>query len=230
MKDPYQTSQIILNWTKSLASLLIPIVIVVLPLLFSTTQKRHELSLKYTELAVDILRDKESSLLRGWAVGILQENSASFTDKDAQNLTEGTVSFPPELLVLTDTHIEVPVSSFVRVVVESGQATDDAIRDFLTSAYKMLQKIDANEIDHQHLSSWDISVNGGSVFIYRTKTSKEFERALTGVISVLEAMINDRDIDGVSVRIRGNERFYDIRGLSGIGSGAWVGLDRRATK
>ena len=155
-----------------------------LPLLISTTQKTRELSLKYTELAVDILRDNKSFLLRDWAVRVLQENSASFTDTDAHVLKEGTVSFPPELLVLTDTHIEVPVSSFVRVIVDTRQATAKEIRDFLSSAYKTLAGVDATEADHQYPLDWDTLVKGGRVFIYRTRTPKEFAAALAGVISV----------------------------------------------
>jgi len=89
-----------------------------------------------------------------------------------------------------------------------------------------------------YLQQYDIEVNGskGKVFIYRTPTEADFDRARVAILFVLELFRQARNGEEfvansakpeVTITVRGMENFYDIKIQSGINSEAWVGFDFR---
>ena len=89
-----------------------------------------------------------------------------------------------------------------------------------------------------YLQQYDIEVKGtkGKVFIYRTPTEAEFDRARTAILFVLELFrqatkgeefVANSAKPEVTITVRGMEKFYDIKIQSGINSEAWVGFDFR---
>ena len=98
------------------------------------------------------------------------------------------------------------------------------LSDFLTAARDYLKE---HKDTFSYNDRWGINVGGGRVFIYRTNDQSEFERALDGVIDVLDAVLQEKDIQNVKITIRGTEQFFDIDGLNGMNSRAWIGFDLR---
>jgi hypothetical protein len=88
------------------------------------------------------------------------------------------------------------------------------------------------------LQRYDIEIPGttGSIFINRTPTEFNFDRARVIIMFVLEIFgqvargikfTASNQIPEVTVTIRGMEKFYDINILFGINDEAWVGFDFR---
>jgi hypothetical protein len=101
----------------------------------------------------------------------------------------------------------------------------DRVRDIFDSAAIYLQR-------------YDIKVGGtkGKIFIWRTPTEINFDRARAVILFVLEffrqAAKGEKFVASslnpeVIVTIRGMEKFYDIKIQSGINNEAWVGFDFR---
>ena len=75
-----------------IATILIPIVVVIVGNLYSSALKESENRVKYTELAISILKDKPSSenqSIRGWAIEVINQYSGvpmtSEVKKELQN-------------------------------------------------------------------------------------------------------------------------------------------------
>jgi hypothetical protein len=89
-----------------------------------------------------------------------------------------------------------------------------------------------------YLQRYDIDVTGtkGRIFIYRTPTKINFDRARAVILFVLE-FFKQQTKNGnaatvkpnfdVTMNIRGMEKFYDVQIGSGINDEAWVGFDFR---
>ena len=89
-----------------------------------------------------------------------------------------------------------------------------------------------------YLQRYDINVEGtkGKIFIWRTPTESDFDRARAVVLFVLEFLqqASKGDVYAVSsspsevtMTIRGMEKFFDVNIKSGINSESWVGFDFR---
>jgi hypothetical protein len=89
-----------------------------------------------------------------------------------------------------------------------------------------------------YLQRYTIKVEGtkGEIFIYRTPTATDFDRARAVVLFVLEffqqaakgeSYMANTPVSEVDVTLRGMEKFFDINIKSGINSAAWVGIDFR---
>ncbi len=89
-----------------------------------------------------------------------------------------------------------------------------------------------------YLQRYDIENEGtrGKIFIYRTPTEIDFDRARSIILFVLEAFrqlenggafsMHGNDPE-VMITIRGIEKFFDIKIKSGINTEAWFGFDFR---
>lgn len=127
-------------------------------------------------------------------------------------------------------YVKVPVGLFVPAVLLSKQLTKDEMDKFVESAHKHLQNrlsAKAERTGDKPDDRWDIQVSGGEVFIFRTWDEEEFANALQGVVAVLAAIKGNKDISDISILVRGTERFFDVQGIPGVGSRAWIGFDLR---
>jgi len=132
-------------------------------------------------------------------------------------------------------YVEVDVPSFYKLVVLSKQFSEDELQQMIESAIEILERDVDYYVDGKNES---IRVRGGGrVFIKRTGNRDMFNVAKENVELVLKEIRssyqgnqpsgNTKDI---KINIRGNEGFYDIRGIEGVGSRSWVGLDFRKLK
>jgi len=120
----------------------------------------------------------------------------------------------------------VSTGSFRFIVVQSGQVTEDQIDSFLEAALRKFSSLGIRN-EYSHRDRWDVQVGGGRVFINRTSAGTEFATALEGVRDVLNAIMEGRDLEGVRIMVRGTGKFFDIEGIDGLGSRAWIGFDLR---
>jgi len=108
-------------------------------------------------------------------------------------------------------------------------------RQGLTQSDRMTRLLEDAEI---YLVRHEIKVEGskGEVFIWRTPTEKDFEVARAAVLQTLEVLAQTAQPStcgtkgtstGVSLMIRGLERFFDLKISSRINQEAWVGFDFR---
>ena len=209
---------------KVIALIAIPIAVTIAPLLFSSSNKNKELALEYTRLAISIIeKNRElgdpANSLRRWAVNILDTSSPIAIDEDLHNnLVIGRISVSEdtmEHLVSTDT--------FISYVEEHGQLTNKLFEEFNESAQKFLSNYIPPDT---HDDRWDFMLDaGGRLFIYRTRDNTEFSTALNAVLRIFEAIKRKERVPHVTINIRGSSRFYDIRGLTGVGSDAWIGFE-----
>ena len=106
-----------------------------------------------------------------------------------------------------------------------GEEPLDRIRGIFNSAAIYLQR-------------YDIKVDGskGRIFIWRTPTERDFDRARAVTLFTLElfqqaargdSYVANTSVSEVTMTIRGMEKFFDINIKSGINSEAWVGFDFR---
>lgn len=122
-------------------------------------------------------------------------------------------------------YVDVEVGSFVSLAAFSGQVTQDELNVFVSEALRVLSAPGDYYVDGQRES---IQIKGGGeVFIFRTGNETMFRKAQSGVVEVLSAIQQGKDLQGVTITIRGTERFFDINGLSGVGGNAWIGFDLR---
>ena len=220
---------IIERWAKIWAVIVIPILIMIIPQCYSNNQRERELYLKYMEIAVPILQNENSDMeLLEWASNIFYDNSPSdnrLPEETRDSLARGLVSLSPVIAKIhTGEHVEVAPNMLIDILTKSEQFDHVKIKYFLTAALEFLK-------DHKDTFSyndrWDTNVDGGKIFIYRTNDPPEFVRALDGVIDVLDAVLNEKDIQNVKITIRGTRRFFDVDGLNGLNSRAWIGFDLR---
>ena len=90
-------------FSKIIASIAIPIILVVYGNNINTTMREKEISLKYVEVAVGILKSKpnsETMALRKWAIAIIQKNSTIPLSQGAINELENSPL--PKVGFLTD--------------------------------------------------------------------------------------------------------------------------------
>jgi len=89
-----------------------------------------------------------------------------------------------------------------------------------------------------YLQRYDIEVKDtkGKVFIWRTPTEGDFDKARAVVLFTLElfhqaakgdSYMANTSVPEVTMTIRGMEKFFDINIKAGINSAAWVGFDFR---
>lgn len=89
-----------------------------------------------------------------------------------------------------------------------------------------------------YLQRYDIEIAGtkGKIFIWRTPTESDFDRARAAVLFALEFFQQASKgelysatslASEVSITVRGLEKFFDINIKSGINDAAWVGFDFR---
>ncbi len=89
-----------------------------------------------------------------------------------------------------------------------------------------------------YLQRYDIKIDGtkGQVFIYRTPTQSDFDKARSVVVLILELFrhaagntANSVNINSeeLTITVRGMEKFFDVNIKVGINDRAWVGFDFR---
>ena len=89
-----------------------------------------------------------------------------------------------------------------------------------------------------YLQRYDIEIAGtkGEIFIWRTPTESDFDRARAVVLFALEFLQQaskgelysaTSPVSEVTITIRGLEKFFDVKIKSGINNEAWVGFDFR---
>ena len=221
---------------------IIPAVIAPVALIISSDIKKHDISMNYMELAMDVLRlpqdSDHNSELRKWALDIFTKYSPVPLDENLQKkIRGGEITLPPDLDKVSDIgsgrYVEVPLSSFISVVVASKQVTKQEIDRFVNNAhtffstkenYPTQEQYNQEEYNHR----WKIKIKeGGAVQIFRTNNEKEFSAAWNGVSDVLEALKNKTDLTDITILVRGTERFYDIKGIGGVGGRTWIAFDLR---
>ena len=213
------------RWAKVFALVVSPLLVVTVPQTVSCGLREREMSLRFTELALDILRDSTTTpSLRTWAVSVIESGTKyQFEDELREDLEGGAASLPPDPPSIRS-NTTVSVGGFLDTATGTGQAaTEDEMTRFVNSALHVLSQSGS----FSHEEEWDIVARGGRVFIYRTRDEDEFERALAGVNEVLGAVLERQDVDGISIQIRGMQRFYDIQGIPGVSGRAWIGFDLR---
>lgn len=127
-------------------------------------------------------------------------------------------------------YVSVPIDSFVRVAVLSGQVTSDEIGGFIELAARQLSTDTSYSVAGER---WLLQVSGGDVFIFETGGGSAFWAAKATVQKILNAIqgtITGEAPSGAlpdfTIRIRGVERFFDFQGPE-FPDRAWVGLDLR---
>lgn len=130
-------------------------------------------------------------------------------------------------------YVDTKLESFLPIVVLSGQVTESELDAFLNAAKKLL----AAPTNYYATGEQDAVVVGKSwqVFIWRTHNPEIFRNSQAGVLQVIDYLIAARssttsipaDLVGVSIKVRGTERFFDIDGIPGSGQRTWIGFDLR---
>lgn len=144
------------------------------------------------------------------------DDRSPFPEKVATDLVEA---------IKAGEYKEVNVSEFIGTVIATEQIERDVLKGSINDALAFLSP--GRRAEYKHVDRWDIAITGGDLFVFRTRNSEEFSRALKSVADVLETIRQGEDSDGVKILIRGTEKFYDIKGIKGLGSRAWIGLDLR---
>ncbi len=130
-------------------------------------------------------------------------------------------------------NVDVPLNSFRALAVLSEVITESEIDHVIDQSLEYLQAEDEYFIDGERES---ISFEGkGNIFIFGTKKIVFFQNARSGLLKVLLCLKRGREgdvefcksVNGVKIKMRGKEAFYDIQGLSGLNNGAWLGFDLR---
>ena len=217
---------------KIFALVMVPVLVALIPSCISNQQKDKEISLKYTELAISVLKTPDTKKeLRIWAIKVLNENSPSKElqiDSDLQKeFEERKISFPHQLMdaIADGEYMDVPVGNFLDMIVAAEHFEEEVIEGFIDRSIEYLNDIIGKNLIHDE--DWEIKINGGVIGIIRTRNKNELQIAQKGMLDVLEAIKNRKDIQGITIKIRGNEKFYDINDLSGINPRTWVFLDLR---
>ena len=128
---------------------IIPAVIAPVALIISSDIKKHDISMNYMELAMDVLRlpqdSDHNSELRKWALDIFTKYSPVPLDENLQKkIRGGEITLPPDLDKVSDIgsgrYVEVPLSSFISVVVASKQVTKQEIDRFVITPIHFFQQ------------------------------------------------------------------------------------------
>ena len=118
----------------------------------------------------------------------------------------------------------------------------EQIREYIEQEFEMLQRrneqdFDINEMRHLvdnceiYAQRYDIAINipKYNIFIWRTPSQEDFETAKNKISELLATFRqgeNQQNVDGVTIMIRGKEKFIDIK-IENINDRAWVGFDFR---
>lgn len=140
----------------------------------------------------------------------------------------------PGAVLHTEFRPSISVAEFRDYVLHELQKPDSAGQD-ATLADRVRDGFDSAAI---YLQQYDIEVKGtkGKVFIYRTPTEADFDRARAAILFVLELFrqaakgeefVANSAKPEVTITVRGMEKFYDIKIQTWINSEAWVGFDFR---
>jgi pimeloyl-ACP methyl ester carboxylesterase len=130
-------------------------------------------------------------------------------------------------------HVKVSLESFFPLAVLSGQITESELDAFLARSASMLKE-PTNYYGTGDQDAIAIA-SGWEIFIWRTNNPSVFGSTQEGVLAVCEYLAALRrgnatrppSLMGVSVTIRGTERFFDLEGIPGSGQRTWVGFDLR---
>ena len=132
------------------------------------------------------------------------------------------------------TYIDVKPEAFFKLVVLSGQVTASELGRFLCEAQTLL--LSSQDFSENDRGSIQVESNM-TLFMDRTLNKQEFKSIQNGVIQIIEfirAMAGGvgrgslpAELNGVTLTIRGMERFFDINNLPGANQRAWVGFDLR---
>ena len=159
-----------------------------------------------------------------------------FGIKEFRQLNRTIDVFPDIKLVKeirAGTHTDVPLNLFIPVTVASGQIAQDEITRFIDNAHNIFADAGKrNGYADRYISEddnrWEITIDGGgAVQIFRTKDKQEFLSAWNGVLKVLQALKDAEDLPGIKILVRGTERFFDIKGIGGVGGRTWIAFDLR---
>ena len=225
--------------TRIISRFIIPAVIALVALIINSGLKKHDVSMNYMELAMDVLRlpqDSDPNLeLRKWALDIFKEYSPVPLDENLQDkIREGKTTLPPDpdKVIGGGRYIEVPLSSFIPVVVASEQVTEEEIDRFVNNAHSWFSikqnRPAKKEYNQEKYNRWEVTIEGGgAVQIFRTNNGSEFSAAWDGVLKVLKAIQDSKDLPGITILVRGTERFFDLKGIGGVGGRTWIVFDLR---
>lgn len=132
---------------------------------------------------------------------------------------------------------QVPIESFIRVVVTSRQVTNEEITQFIEAAYNIFaarkgQNEHVKDIKPNQSNSRDIDVdNVGSVSILGFRTEEEFIAIWDGLVGVLGALRGDGNLPGAMFLVHGMERRYFVaRGIPNVPSRAGVRFELKKPK
>ena len=113
--------------------------------------------------------------------------------------------------------VDVPVDSFVRLVVQSGQFTSDQLRGFVEAA---LQQLPGAKVAFRQFGlRWQLELQGtpGTLIIDRLSSEKEIEDMKEPILRILEGMRDTYSgrsprtaLSRVSITIRGLDKFFDL--------------------
>lgn len=129
--------------------------------------------------------------------------------------------------ILAGKYVEATTGEFLDIIEQTGQVSAETLKRFIDVSLTYISTVENDPNLISHKDRWDVVINKARIFAFRTNSKKELAIALRGVREVLKAIREQRDIPDVTMLVRGTEKFYDIRGLSGLGSRAWIGFDFR---
>ena len=137
-KDLWDKWHIIAN---SFAILLVPILIGYFGYQINAAIKDKEISQKYVELAIGILRgdpDKESPALREWAINIINTNSLVKLDPKAREELKRKPLRPVRLAQPLTSNVNAPAAPTSYLLDEKGNVLADEKGNLLTSEFEPL--------------------------------------------------------------------------------------------
>lgn len=119
------------------------------------------------------------------------------------------------------------------MAVASRQATAEELNKFIENAHMVFshpgtKALYEQEYDQEAYDRWEIE-GGNTVQIFRTRSVREFSAAWAGVLKVVEALKANKYLPGISIRVRGTERFFDVEGIEGAGDRTWIAFDLRSS-
>ena len=187
-------------WLTGLAIIFTFLTFIIGFMLFSEKKENEELKIK-TERAIETL------------------------EKDTSDVLVSLVS-----RIRNGEYINVSLASFIPLAVVSEQVAREEITEFVDNAYEFFatkqNRLIDGEYDQEEYKQREFRIEGGGVIqISRTSNEQEFLAAWNGVLEVLQALKDGKNLPGIKILVRGTERFFDIKGIGGVGGRTWIAFD-----
>ena len=132
---------------------------------------------------------------------------------------------------------QVPIESFIPVIVASGQVTRKEITQFVEAAHNILAGQDWQEqiakgFDPSEPNTWPITVNNiGTMSVHGYRTESEITAAFNGLAGLLGALRSNSNLPDGTILVRGmKRRYFVVRGIPGLTSRIGISLELYETE